>query len=944
MNEETLFHEALARPDGPEREQFLIAACADRPELRAAVEALLAAHAESGDLLGRSPDDTSRNRDATTDQEPLLAEVVAEPALPSRIGRYHVRRLLGRGGMGVVYLAHDPELDRPVALKVPKLASPGAEERFLREARAAAAVTHPNLCPVFDVGRADGELYLAMAFIPGPTLTALLRQEGPLPPARAAALAAGIAAGMAEAHRHGIIHRDLKPGNVLLNRHGEPVVTDFGLARRGPGADSTGDPDETGFFDPRLTRDGAVMGTPAYMSPEQAKGQVDQVGPASDIYALGAILFELLTGRQPFHADSAAALVGKIEREPAPPPSQVRPGLPVKLDAICLKALAKKPAERVASMEAFAAALAPFASGVKRRRLRWVTISAAAVLLPVLAGIIFYLKTDHGDVIVRFNDPNAKVEITVDGNEITIDENGRITRLTTGPHTMQVKGPDFETQTKLFKITRQETSLVEFELRPKANSATAASPPGRAGRARLATLLANGHELFLRDAFKAVGQVADEALRIDPESPGALALRSVYRGTCGDRAGSRKDADAALRLNSETFLALYVRGFLEEEKHDESIADLTIALRLNPTISSTWANRANAYLRKGEYRQAIADATRSIEMHFQGYRPYVARAIARGQLGDFQGALADLNKAAGFDRGYATINVLRAGVYAKMGDFKKSDAEWAEAKTRDAALTDESRAVFHDPPKPLPPKKLSPAEQTALEAALGLADKAAANDAAVGDGLKAADEACRLDPTSAKAHSLRARLYGMTGRFKEGLVEANEAIRLNTDDVWAYVMRGSCKDETGDHAGAIADHTIAIRLDPKHPLAWRNRGSSYFRRGHYSQSLADTNESLRLRSGDTEALRNRAICYVNLGEYEKALADFERVAVVRDREAHAHRQLVPLYAKLGRSSDADRERKLAVKLNEKLKDAPDLELPAPAPKPKIDPQPGEDKP
>src|SRR5262249_9766691 len=179
MNEETLFHEALARPSGPEREQFLASACADRPELKAAVEALLEAHAESGDLLGHSPDETIRDRSGSADGGgPRLAELVAAPAQPQHIGRYHVRRLLGRGGMGLVYLAHDPELDRLVALKVPKLASPGAEERFLREARAAASVTHPNLCPVFDVGRADGVLYLAMAFIPGPTLTALVCREG----------------------------------------------------------------------------------------------------------------------------------------------------------------------------------------------------------------------------------------------------------------------------------------------------------------------------------------------------------------------------------------------------------------------------------------------------------------------------------------------------------------------------------------------------------------------------------------------------------------------------------------------------------------------------------------------------------------------------------------------------------------------------------------------
>jgi hypothetical protein len=231
MNEESIFHEALARPTGGERARFLDEACVGRPELRAAVESLLQAHEEPGDFLVRSgpvllaassdddavvPSAETMDLSGTTDpehrpQQPQSPEV-PEPELPKQIGRYQICQLLGRGGMGVVYLAHDPELDRSVALKVPRLLSVGAEDRFLREARVAAAVTHPNLCPVHDAGRADGILYLAMAYIPGSTLSSVLRTDGPLPAARSANLVAAIARGMAEAHRHGIVHRDLKPG------------------------------------------------------------------------------------------------------------------------------------------------------------------------------------------------------------------------------------------------------------------------------------------------------------------------------------------------------------------------------------------------------------------------------------------------------------------------------------------------------------------------------------------------------------------------------------------------------------------------------------------------------------------------------------------------------------------------------------------------------------
>lgn len=234
------------------------------------------------------------------------------PGVPGRIGRYEVRRLLGRGGMGMVYLAHDPELDRPVAIKVPQLDGPEAEERFLREARAAAAVSHPNLCPVYDAGRADGLLYLAMAYVPGPTLARVLRADGALPAARAAAITAAIARGMAEAHRHGVIHRDLKPGNVLLSGRSEnqAVVTDFGIA---------------GVLDAatQATGSGTRLGTLAYMAPEQLEG--GQVGRPADLWALGATLYHAVEGRPPFTGTTLAAVMVAIRTGRLTPPEHAGP-------------------------------------------------------------------------------------------------------------------------------------------------------------------------------------------------------------------------------------------------------------------------------------------------------------------------------------------------------------------------------------------------------------------------------------------------------------------------------------------------------------------------------------------------------------------------------------------------------------------------------------------
>jgi serine/threonine protein kinase len=268
--------------------------------------------------------------------------------LPARFGRYTLRQLLGQGGMGVVYLAHDTQLDRLVALKVPRFGrTPRQEdrERFYREARAAAGVSHPNLCPVYDVGEIEGVAYLTMAYLEGTLLSVLAKSSSPLPIPRSLTLVAHMARAMQEVHRRGIIHRDLKPGNVMIDVRDQPIIMDFGLARRGP---------ESG--DVRLTHEGAVMGTPAYMPPEQIRGSGDQLGPGCDIYSLGMILYELLAGTLPF-SGTAGELFAQILTGSPSPPSRFRPDLDPDLDALCLKALARVPADRYTSMQEFAEAL-----------------------------------------------------------------------------------------------------------------------------------------------------------------------------------------------------------------------------------------------------------------------------------------------------------------------------------------------------------------------------------------------------------------------------------------------------------------------------------------------------------------------------------------------------------------------------------------------------------
>jgi serine/threonine protein kinase len=261
-------------------------------------------------------------------------------------GRYQVVRLLGRGAMGAVYLAYDPELERHVALKTPFVGNnPQIIQRFFREARSAAQVRSPYVCPVYDVGNVGGVYFISMAFIDGQPLGRLIA-EGQLKDHRAIVeVAQKIARGLHKAHEQGIMHRDLKPDNIMIDGEGDPIVMDFGLARRA---------DE----DVQLTAAGKLFGTPAYMSPEQVDADPTKIGPSTDIYSLGVVLFQMLTGRLPFQG-SLTSLLRQIGSDEPPRPSSLVPeiGEGSPLERICLKMMAKSPADRYPSTADVVAAL-----------------------------------------------------------------------------------------------------------------------------------------------------------------------------------------------------------------------------------------------------------------------------------------------------------------------------------------------------------------------------------------------------------------------------------------------------------------------------------------------------------------------------------------------------------------------------------------------------------
>lgn len=290
---------------------------------------------------------------ATAGKDTRADQVSDVTARLESLGRYQIEELLGRGGMGAVYLARDTQLDRKVALKIPSFGpntDPNLMKRFYKEARSAANLSHPNLCPVFDVGEIDGTHYIAMAHIQGRTLERFVDPAKPPSQRAVASIVRKVALAMEDAHRSGIIHRDLKPANIMVDHRKEPIVMDFGLACPAEGGDET-----------RLTQDGAILGSPAYMSPEQCSGKLEDITHQSDIYSLGVVLYELLSGKVPFHeAPSLIAMIGLILTQEPPKIQTLRDDLDPMLVAICEQAIAKNVAERYQSMREFADALGAY--------------------------------------------------------------------------------------------------------------------------------------------------------------------------------------------------------------------------------------------------------------------------------------------------------------------------------------------------------------------------------------------------------------------------------------------------------------------------------------------------------------------------------------------------------------------------------------------------------
>lgn len=824
--------------------------------------------------------------------------------IPDSLGDYSISRLLGRGGMAEVYEGYDADLDRAVAIKVllPATTSePDFEERFRREARLVASLRHPHIVQVFDFDVVEGKPFMVMEYLKGGSLKdrlAGLRSRGaPMPLAETAHVLDALAGALDYAHGRGAIHRDIKPANILFTEAGEPVIADFGIARL------LGDVSQ-------LTASGQIIGTPAYMAPEQARG--DEVDARCDQYALGVVLYELVTGRTPFQADTPTALLVQHVNNPPPPPRSLNPNAPEAVQAVLLRALAKQPAERFPSASALAAAFRSALAGVE--------MAEAEPASPEAPTLVEQPGAQPAAPAAE-SEPAAAAEPLMASGE--------------------------EALGKLLKAASAIAPLVGKDAKPIENMS-------REQRGRLATmlgalgvvlaalkLLADAYDLVSRPfvvlsrflpyvivVLLVAGAVLSARLALRAPSPrrrrqaaglllvivlvglvwggvtayawlrppeGFLVLIGDFDGTSATRKG-----DFAGRIGAELISELRAAGAdVIVERSLETYADAEAAQaagRKRKAAMVIWGAyddfgvtpriellRQPSLQAEAALSQRVVDALgpRAAEAASPAGLP---RAADVSYLTRVPVASTDLDLFAAHgpeQMAYVVSAILATGLYAD-GQYDDAlalfDKALANAETSGAALNGQAEVTF---------------QRAMVAYALGRADEAAAD-------LR---QAIAIDPALFPAHYNLAIYYANTcavpDALAQAIAEAEAAVRLQPDNAQAHRLLGSLYQQAGRNDEALAALKTALDFDSQDPLTYQALAAVYTALGDAAASGQASQQAVDLLQAALAAAPADAFdaqlalgdAFVGASNYQQAEAAYRAAAALRPSAAAPYRGL-----------------------------------------------------
>ncbi len=919
-------------------------------------------------------DQLLRGREAT--------EIISPPtrAPTDQLGRYPVTGQLGVGGMGQILQVRDENLGREMAAKVIKgRDDPQVLDKFIREARVTGQLEHPNIVPTYELGLTpDKRVYFTMKRVQGQDLAALLaaerETEGAMLQGEQGArrtsrrLVADLALfrrrslarmlqiflkvcdAMSFAHDKGVIHRDLKPANIMVGQFGEVQVMDWGLARQvgqpdpvaagctldlggGPVAELT--QRRGGDNEPLRTLDGTVVGTPHFMPPEQARGEVGRVDRRADVYALGAILYQMLTLQLPFEGDSAWEVLRQVIEGKLIPPSERAPEreVPFELEAVVRKAMSPRARDRYDTVERLQREIESYLEG---RLLQAADYSTWQVLKKWAAR--------HKAAVVAA----AGIFLTVIAAFAGISWQWR----------KAVRAKEAETAEK----RKVERALAQLQ-REKTRSAKLGREKGQEQQKRRATdLVRKAMELYTRKGDrKQIDELLAEAERMHPDHAGLLRLRGrmeldqkepdwakakelldralrqdpkdyvthflLYRwydqqrlmNTAGAQAhvhaaaryGTRDSAiglwglgrreyykaqrlsgsdrtkaiglardfcSKALGMRPDFLWAFLVRGGCYQmlECWKEALADFDAVVALIPGSGLGYYNRGDTYKAMKKYGKALTDLDKAISIDPRFAQAHVNRGLVYKALKRYDKALADLDTALRLNPGDAQTYHNRGLVYASMKRYDKALADYTAALRINPgdAETRSNRGLVY--------------------ASMKRYDKAMADY----------DTAIRLNPSYATVHVNRGYLYLALRRYDKALADYGKAIRIDPECAVAYYYRGNLYRALKQYDKALADYDTAVQLDPRMVGAYGNRGTVHVRLRRLDKALADFDATIRLAPRDAGPHHNRGITYAMMKRYDQALADYNTAIRLDPSHVDAYRSRGTLYQAMKRYDKA----------------------------------------
>jgi eukaryotic-like serine/threonine-protein kinase len=862
--------------------------------------------AAAGSQTAATLDSEAASSSATDDGDFSVGPVKRrdKPAPIPSVAGYKILGVLGRGGMGIVFKARQAKLNRLVALKMVLAGAHASDHqltRFFTEAEAVARLQHPNIVQIYEVGEHDGLPYFSLEYVDGGTLSEKIDGK-PQPTREAAAIVEMLAYAMAAAHERGIIHRDLKPTNVLLNSDGLPKITDFGLAKRIED-------------DSSQTKSGTLMGTPSYMSPEQARGETLEIGPLSDVYSLGAILYELLTGRPPFVGTTMLETLAQVRSQEPVPPTRLQSKCPRDLETICLKCLQKEPKQRYGNCEVLADDLRHFLAGepIKARPVgrvervwRWCRRNPRVAALNGAVGVL--ALTVIAALVVVFVRMGREREALAETRKLAgqrleqAEERIAIGNYQRAHDILHWSDPLLshdelaDVRAKLDTLKSQVDVYAEFrELLDNARFACrfGARRQKEEGRQYCHQLLALYDEIDGRTGRGAAG--------LPPLNKDQLQL-------------FREDAFEALLTSAQIEQELAADGVeAQRQAAEKALEWLDRAEQLLPGTRALYVHRAPVWAKLGNHQANEADMERArsiqptsaVDRFWHGFADHLRGDEAKGKK--------DLSTAANFYRleiaNYAAFLQMRPDHFWGYFNWANAHVNLNERPDLYDALIGFTACTRLRPDFPWPYNN-----RGTVHLRLGQPDLAVADFTA----------ALARHENYALAYANRGLAYHALKRNDEALVDFTKAIALNPDYTQAYAGRAEIYRERKQDALAVQDYTRLLEFGDNKAALLEKRAAAYRALNQVDAAVSDFGELIQLNPKNLSARTTRAelllaqekyaaarddftgileqapraavvwraraiLNWQNLKEFDAALADFEKYSELAPKDAEPHR-------------------------------------------------------